>query len=103
MLSSKNELRKKALALMMKESPGVDLSKKKRPMMADAGDGDAEDQSDHGADEQQEHEEEGFEQMMVSPEEKEIILKMRKHAGVGEEAGHESSHGMMPSKNSKGY
>lgn len=64
------EMKKKALMSMIKDGMGIKVQIKKGPaeeVMADEG---------------QEEMEEGFEQMMVSPEEKEMILSMRKKSGM---------------------
>jgi hypothetical protein len=73
--SNKLLMRKKAMDSLMKEKPMVEM--KKRPMEAPAESG--------------EEGEGGFVSFMVSPEEKAMILEMRKEKGGEEASGPESS------------
>lgn len=69
-MMKKMDVRKKAVMASMKDGSGLEaiMKKKMAPEM--------------GMDEQAE---EGFVQMMVSPEEKQMILEMRSGVGGGEE------------------
>lgn len=70
-MQDKMMIRKKAMDQMMREKPELPIKKKPEPMMG--------------------QEQEGFESFMVTPEEKEMILEMRKAKGGGaqEEDGEE--------------
>lgn len=90
MFSNKMDVRKKAMAAMMKEGAGSSLMKKK-PMikMGAPAEGSPQEESQESPEQEaQEEAGQGFEQMMVSPEEKEMILEMR-----GESEGGEQPHG----------
>lgn len=65
-------MRKKAMDMMMKEGPGMKMPMKKPPMAMEM--------------ESDEQSGQGFEQMMVTPEEKEMILSMREKSGAEEES-----------------
>lgn len=67
----KMDIRKKALMSSMKDESGIEsMMKKKTNPLLDMGD---------------EETEEGFVQMMVSPEEREMLLEMRNGGEEGEE------------------
>jgi hypothetical protein len=61
------ELRKKAMEMMMKDAQGIAGLKKRMPMDMQM--------------EKEEEEKEGMEQILVTPEEKEMIMAMREKAG----------------------
>ena len=76
MMQDKMMMRKKAMESMMKDAPSIEMKKQEMPM-------------EEGA------EQEGFVSMMVSPEEKEMILEAR----LGGESSEEE---MMPEMMPKG-
>lgn len=69
-MDQKMMMRKKAMDMMMKEGPSMKMPMKKSSMM------------DMGED----SEAEGYEQMMVSPAEKQMILAIREKSGANTQA-----------------
>lgn len=80
-MNPKMMLRKKAMDSMMKEKPSIPIKKRPVPGMEHAHEGsDAEEASESQG--QEDAEKQGYESFMVSPEEKQMILTMRKKMGV---------------------
>lgn len=97
MFPNKMDVRKKAMAAMMKEGGPSGMMMKKKPMMKPMLPQMEGSPMEEGAEapelEAKEDGQEGFEQMMVSPEEKKMLLEMRGESEGG---------GMMAPK-PKGY
>lgn len=75
MFQNKMALRKKAMDAMMKEAPSMQYKKKAMPQEMQMQEPEQENESG------MENEQEGYEQFMVTPEEKQMILEMRMKKG----------------------
>lgn len=75
--SKKNEMRKRAMDSIMKEGPSLAISIMKKSPMEESGE-EIEQMGEKEGGEQQ-----GLESFMVSPEEKQMVLEMRKKHKVG--------------------
>lgn len=98
----KMDIRKKAMSAMMKEAPAQMMMKKKPAMkvaikVGPAGEmpEDSEMESPEMEQEEEQKAGEGYEQMMVSPEEKKMLLEMR---GESEGGDMHANKGMMMPK-----
>lgn len=96
---NKMDIRKKALVVMLKKGPmGPGAMKKKMDPMMEELDAMHDNVSDMDEGEMDQPGAE-YMQFMVSPEEKDMILNMRKKkSGGGEMMGHEKGHDMNPKK-----
>lgn len=86
------EFRKKAMNKMMSDKPSVSVMKKKKPPMMEAMEKpDMEEMPMMKGEEEDEESEGEFESMMVTPEEKALIEKLRAKAGMSEYSEDEES------------
>lgn len=93
MLNNKLAIRKKAMDLEMKGNPSFTVQKRPKPGAPHPMEGSPAEESAESPGEES-HEQEGFESFMVSPEEKDMILALRKKSGVGGDEHSEGDEGL---------